>query len=134
MSLNNCWNIEINGTIYPFYFGMGIVNKFSKSRKWDKDPAVEVALRLLTIAGSQADQSDFHKLAAAAGAAMQGEGVKPPKDNEIEDNLFKIVNITQTEVYPSLMDEMGIDVRPMITKMKKAFNPDQVKQDEPEKS
>lgn len=122
MSKDRCIGIEINGSTYPFHFGMGTIIKFSKWKKWDGDPAIEIVSKLLTLSGSQADQAEFHKNAAAAGAAMQGEGVKPPRDSEIEDHFFKIVNITQNEVYPKLMEDMGIDVKPMIDKIKKSFN------------
>ncbi|HNS47026.1 MAG TPA: hypothetical protein PKH94_07290 [Bacteroidales bacterium] len=132
MSKDRCIEIEINGTMYPFHFGMGTITKFSKMKKWDKDPAIEVALRLLTMAGSQIDQTEFHKIAAAAGAAISGDGLKPPKDSELEDNFFKIVNITQTDVYPAFMDELGIDARPMIDRMKNAFKGKQETADQPE--
>lgn len=122
MSKERCIEIEINGSRFPFHFGMGAIIKFSKMKKWDGDPAIEIVSRLLTLSGSQADQAEFHKIAAAAGAALQGEGVKPPKDSDIEDSFFTIVNITQNEVYPKLMADMGIDVKPMIDKIKKSFN------------
>lgn len=124
MSLSRCIDIEINGVQYPFHFGMSAITKYSKTQKWDNDAAIEILARLLTVSGAQKNQLEFHKMAATIGASMAGNGAKAPADSEIEESFFKIVNVTQNDIYPSLMDEMGIDAKPILDRIKKVFEPD----------
>lgn len=118
----NCFDIIINGSPYPFHFGVHAINQFSRAQKWDSDTAIEIINRLLTFSGSQKIQSDFHKMAATLGAiTVWGEGAKPPSDMDIEDSYFAIVNVTQHQIYPALMKKLGVDVSLMLEKMRNPF-------------